>query len=298
VPVIIGAAIGAYAGASIQSGTVNPTQWHSDAWKGAIVGGIVGAGLGLGFSYGLAATGAKVTKISASGAKGAAGLTGAHTASWNIASNALITGNINIASSYAQGRGVDGAYKSGLVGLGAGAIGGAAGHYASGAARAKSYAMSAKSIKTQNYVTAGFNGFGDRMTVSYDRGARGWDLWRNGLLGAGEGLLAANLVNNNIFFNSDKLITTGNFATNSTTGGQYLSSFITQSLTSVPGAGYTAYTYYAMAGWGMALNKSIGPVGYGIGFVSHPAFPMITNSVMGDYPALIRPYSFWDLFGL
>ncbi|MDR0506376.1 MAG: FG-GAP-like repeat-containing protein, partial [Dysgonamonadaceae bacterium] len=43
VPVIIGAVVGAYTGASIQSGTAAFWDWKPDAWKGAIAGGIIGA---------------------------------------------------------------------------------------------------------------------------------------------------------------------------------------------------------------------------------------------------------------
>ena len=46
VPVIAGAIIGAYAGASIHSGTAAFWNWNSNAWKGAIVGGIIGATIG------------------------------------------------------------------------------------------------------------------------------------------------------------------------------------------------------------------------------------------------------------
>lgn len=50
IPVIVGAAIGAYTGASIQSGTFAFWNWKSSAWKGAITGGIIGASLGYSFS--------------------------------------------------------------------------------------------------------------------------------------------------------------------------------------------------------------------------------------------------------
>ena len=57
VPVIAGAIIGAYAGASIQSGTAAFWNWKPNAWKGAIVGGIIGATIGYGVSSALASSG-------------------------------------------------------------------------------------------------------------------------------------------------------------------------------------------------------------------------------------------------
>ncbi len=57
VPVIIGAVVGAYAGASVHSGSWNPAQWKSDWWKGAVVGAFVGAAAGVGFSAVMGATG-------------------------------------------------------------------------------------------------------------------------------------------------------------------------------------------------------------------------------------------------
>ena len=49
IPVIIGAVVGAYTGASIQSGTAAFWNWKPDAWKGAIAGAIVGATLVMAF---------------------------------------------------------------------------------------------------------------------------------------------------------------------------------------------------------------------------------------------------------
>lgn len=295
IPVTAGAFIGAAVGGYAHSNTFDLTKWSQDSWKAATIGGIIGAGIGLGISYGLAAGGVNITLISAVGLTKAAGLTGAHTAGWNITANSLLTANGNLLSSYAQGRNFDGIYQSGLIGLGAGALGGGAGHLASPALR---FVMSANAVKIQNYVTAGLNGFGDRMSISYQRGDRGSALWRNAFKGMGEGLLSANLVNNNFIFNSTSaIIETGTNVGNLTITGQYLSSFLTQTLTSVPGAGYTAYTYYAMYGTAMVLGdqRVLGRgVGYGITGVLHPVFPSITNWWMGeDYPALIRPYGLW-----
>jgi RHS repeat-associated protein len=57
VPVIIGAVIDAYSGASIQSETAAFWDWKPDAWKGAIAGGIIGATLGYGVAGAIGATG-------------------------------------------------------------------------------------------------------------------------------------------------------------------------------------------------------------------------------------------------
>jgi RHS repeat-associated protein len=119
VPVIIGAAIGAYTGASIQSGTLNPTKWGSDAWKGAIVGGIIGAGVGFLGAAGLPSLGVNVTTASGAAAFGS-GATA--TSAMSITSQALLSGNIAIGSNYAQGRGLEGAWKAGLIGFGTGAL--------------------------------------------------------------------------------------------------------------------------------------------------------------------------------
>ncbi|MEO1516747.1 MAG: FG-GAP-like repeat-containing protein [Bacteroidota bacterium] len=59
VPIIIGAVVGAYAGASIASGSWDFTQWDDKAWKGAIVGAFIGAALGAIIAPKIAATGIK-----------------------------------------------------------------------------------------------------------------------------------------------------------------------------------------------------------------------------------------------
>jgi RHS repeat-associated protein len=62
IPVIIGAVVGAYTGASIQSGTAAFWNWKPDAWKGAIAG----ATLGYGVSGAIGASG--MTTVAANGA--------------------------------------------------------------------------------------------------------------------------------------------------------------------------------------------------------------------------------------
>lgn len=115
VPVIAGAIIGAYAGASIQSGTAAFWNWNSNAWKGAIVGGIIGATIGYGVSSALASSG---------------GITGLTTTvngtevvakSAGITSSILNSGSMNIAYNAITGGSWDGAWKAGIVGLATGA---------------------------------------------------------------------------------------------------------------------------------------------------------------------------------
>ncbi len=285
VPVIIGAVVGAYTGASIQSGTAAFWEWEQDAWQGAIVGGIIGATVGLGVSAGLAAGGANITGIStvATGTASFTGPTAATTTAWNITSNALITGTVNITSSYAQGRGLEGAYKSGLIGLGAGAIGGTV---ASVMEMAKYQPMMSSTIKVQNYVTAGLSGAGDRLLLGYEQGKSDWELVQYGLLGAGEGLLTANLGN--------KILNVGGLGTTNRVAGRYLSSFLTQSVTSVPGAGLTAYSYYiaGFAGVGGYSQHGIitGTIG-GFGFLIATS-AIYKTIVPEDYPAspYLQPY--------
>ena len=111
VPVIIGAAIGAYTGASIQSGTAAFWNWKPDAWKGAIAGAIVGGTLGYGFAGAIGATG--MTTITANG-------TIAVTKSAGLVSSMLNSGTVNITMNALSGGGWDGAWKAGVVGLATG----------------------------------------------------------------------------------------------------------------------------------------------------------------------------------
>lgn len=105
VPVIAGAVIGGYVGASIESGTFNFTKWDSGAWKGAIAGAIVGATIGYGVSSvaGLTTTG-----------EGAL-VNGAGTVS-----SIINSGTTNIMWNTLSGGGWDGAWKAGVAGLATG----------------------------------------------------------------------------------------------------------------------------------------------------------------------------------
>jgi RHS repeat-associated protein len=115
VPVIAGAIIGAYAGASIQSGTAAFWKWNSNAWKGAIAGGIVGATIGYGVSAALSSSGV-VTGLTTT-IKGSQVVT----KSAGITSSILNSGSINIAYNAITGGNWDNAWKSGIAGLATGA---------------------------------------------------------------------------------------------------------------------------------------------------------------------------------
>lgn len=106
VPVIIGAVVGAYTGASMQSHSFNPANWTSNSWKGAIVGGIIGAAGGAMFS-------------AAIGATGIMNAAGATTQAWGITTSALQGGVVNMGFSAVSGSGE--LWKAGLTGMASGA---------------------------------------------------------------------------------------------------------------------------------------------------------------------------------
>ena len=111
VPVVIGATVGAYIGASMQSKSWNPTKWDSDAWKGGIAGAFVG-GLGGAFAaQGFAAAGFNMG-ISAGGEA---------TASYGLTSSILTGANTNMAFGLASGSKTDQLWGHGLVGAATGA---------------------------------------------------------------------------------------------------------------------------------------------------------------------------------
>ena len=116
IPVIIGAVVGAYTGASIQSGTAAFWDWKPDAWKGAIAGAIVGATLGYGVSGAIGASGMTTAAISST--------TGASitvpTKAAGFVSTMLNSGSINMGMNVISGGGWDGAWKAGVAGLASG----------------------------------------------------------------------------------------------------------------------------------------------------------------------------------
>jgi len=116
IPVIIGAIVGAYTGASVQSGTAAFWDWKPNAWQGAIAGGIIGATLGYGFSAAIGATGMTTSVTTAAGTT--ANVT---TKAAGLVSSMFNSGSINIAMNAMSGGGWDGAWKAGVVGLASGA---------------------------------------------------------------------------------------------------------------------------------------------------------------------------------
>ena len=116
VPVLIGAAVGAYTGASIQSHNAAFWNWKSDAWKGAIVGGIIGASIGYNISSAMFNTGFNITGLTevSNGIEVLSKAAG-------ITNSILQNGAINIGINAISNGGWDGAWKSGVVGLATGA---------------------------------------------------------------------------------------------------------------------------------------------------------------------------------
>lgn len=113
IPVAIGAAIGAYTGASLQSGTVAFWNWKPDAWKGAIAGAIIGGTIGYGMAGAVGASG-MLTPISNSGVSVLANSAG-------YVSSILNSGTINITMNALSGGSWDSVWKAGLVGFASGA---------------------------------------------------------------------------------------------------------------------------------------------------------------------------------
>jgi RHS repeat-associated protein len=224
VPVIIGAVVGAYTGASIQSGTLNPTKWDADAWKGAIVGGIIGAGVGFLGATALPSLGVNVTTASGTAAFGY-GTTA--TSAISLTSQALISGNISIVSNYAQGRGLEGAWKAGVIGLGSGALSAGIeiglGNDISSSVNTTTHVKLFDSDISAIAQAAGSGTYGaiDRYIRLREEGVKGWELLGYSALGFMEGAAIGAL-----------------------SGGVWSSNSIVQtlwstSITSVPGLGYS-----------------------------------------------------------
>lgn len=242
-PVIAGAIIGAYTGASIQSGTFNFTNWHSDAWKGAIVGGIAGAGLGYIGAATLPSLGVNVTTSSGAAAFSA---NATATSAMSITSQSLLSGNISIASNYLQNRGLEGAWKAGLIGLGTGAI--SAGienvmlnnnvSYIDGIKEVKRFSDEISTIAQT--AGGGIYGATDRYFRLREEGVQGWELLGYTTLGLLEGAFVGGLFSTYV-------------------EGSIYQTAATTSITSVPGLGYSVLDYHT---FGLAhiggLNEYIG----------------------------------------
>ena len=118
IPVLAGAIVGAYTGASIQSGSALCWHWNKDSWKGAIAGGIIGASIGYMFAgSALAPTNGL---FSGAGMKTSTVIAMEETVMTNeaIYTGAIInSGTTNIAMSFMTGGGWDEAWKSGISGM-------------------------------------------------------------------------------------------------------------------------------------------------------------------------------------
>jgi len=171
-PFLVPVAIGYYTGSSIymNNGNIFSKNWwtgQDKAWKAGVSGVIVGGALGLGFSavFGQAMG---ITGMSPLITTGGILNTGATTTIYNIASNALITGAINTLSTGIQtGWDTDAMYKSGLVGIAAGAIGGGIASHSHFNFRGR---INISGLKAQNYVTNIINGSISRYIKSKDMG--------------------------------------------------------------------------------------------------------------------------------
>ena len=110
-PILVGTAIGAYTGASIQSESALFWNWKNDAWKGAIAGGIVGASIG----YMFAGSALAPTNGLFSGVGMKEGVTLSKAATYV---GAIINGGTtNIAITSLTGGGFNEAWKSGISGM-------------------------------------------------------------------------------------------------------------------------------------------------------------------------------------
>lgn len=249
---IVGAGIitGGYAGGAITEGKWDPGQWNWDntTWKGIGSGAIVGGGIGFGTAAAFSNSFSGIT-IGGTSIK-----SGATTVSWNISSNSFLTGSINVLSSIGQGNSVDQVFTDGLIGLGTGAVGG------SFKGPNKIRSMQPDAFKKQNLITSGLNGFGLRYADSRFHGDNISQSLKNGIYGSIEGIMSANMAN-------DKFISEG-FGDFSAFTGRYSSAFLSNSITSVPGLGYTLYNFYGPLRVYKHFEGSIGYKMLGIGSAS------------------------------
>lgn len=223
--VLAGAAAGAYVGGAIAGGDGgivgadwNPFggadgKWGENWWKGAITGALVGAAVGMGIAAGVGAAdtgfGPWFTTV---------GVKDAATPAFNILSNGVITANMNMTASWLDKGGWDESWTSGVIGLGTGMLGGAAGVWKNGVAKA--VAWQPNPIKLQNVVTSTMNGFATRYHSS---GGRVW----NSLLGAGEGFYMS-------YFWGNRIVGAGG---NEHLVARYISSASSSFGSAVPGLG-------------------------------------------------------------
>jgi hypothetical protein len=231
VPIIIGAIVGAEVGGWISSGTPEPWKWENNDWIAAGTGAMVGAGVGLGVSAIASRSGSNITGIY----KGDGGI-GATTLGWDITVNALMTSNINMGSSWAQGRDLNEIFLSGVSGLAAGGIGGGIGRLFNKSSRID--LMSTQGIRATNFITGGLNGGLDRLTNSIYNGEEKSQIIANTFFGIGEGVYSA-------YFSSKDRIVNLKGKSLERLAGRYVSGAFSQAITSVPGLGVFIASYHA-----------------------------------------------------
>ena len=290
VPVIIGAVVGFEAGGWISSGHAAPWKWEGEDWKAAGVGAMIGAGAG---ALTAAAIGSAGGITGMTYATGSAFTPTAATTGWSITSNALLSANIGITSNLLQGRGIDGAFKGGLIGLAAGGLGAWSTTAIEGSSLGAN--LFAEEINTIGQaITGATYGFGDRFVRGHEMGYRGGKLWGTALLGMLEGGLSG-------YYG-------GTWGEDISFAGQ---SLITNSIASVPGLGFSIAKYYgyglaayggvaagAITGGGVAslfANQTLGAIAGGISgaavgvgaFSLYPASLNYIKKRSGFYPTVL-----------
>jgi RHS repeat-associated protein len=248
---LIGLFVGGYIGGAIAAGDggLRGANWNpfggkkgswkgTDWYKGAVIGGVIGAAVGLGataiLSNSAALTGTpwQIKGIYASHATTG----GSTTFGYSSISNAIITSNVNVFSSFLQGRSQDEVFLSALSGFVAGFVGGAVGNMPRFDGSSIN-GVSLQSIRATNYTTSILNGGLDRYTNSRYHGDRGGQLITNTIFGALEGAYGAYLGSGSKIAN---LPSQGipRFA------GRYISSIASSAITSYPGLSVTIASYH------------------------------------------------------
>jgi RHS repeat-associated protein len=229
--IAIGAVAGYYLGSSSYMGNYeiwNFSSWWSEhketgAWKQGVIGAIMGAGVG-------SIVQATSTLPGLLGSEAIKTGLGVHTLGWEMASEALITANVNIGMSLAQGKDLTHTYYSALIGLGAGAVGGyvgtlvnRGGRIAGGAIYKRNWSPFATTVK--NLTTSTLSGYGRGVLYGYEHPEEEGDPWlTHGGLGFIGGFVGGGIGSLNIF----TTIGRGDI------WGHHISSFISSSLTIIP----------------------------------------------------------------
>lgn len=215
------------------------------------------------------------------------------TSAMSITSQALLSGNIAIGSNYAQGRGLEGAWKGGLIGLAAGGLGASSTTAIEGSSLGAN--LFSEEINTIGQaITGATYGFGDRFVRGHEMGYRGGKLWGTAFLGMIEGGLSG--------------CYGGTWGKNISFAGQ---SLITNSIASVPGLGFSIAKYYgyglaayggvaagAISGGGIAslfANQTVGAIAGGLTWAAvgvgtfslYPASLKYIKKHSGFYPRVL-----------